>query len=59
MARESRITIRIPPDLHERLRVLAALESKSINSLIVDLLEAGASQEKIKKIVDKRYPGNK
>ena len=54
---ESRILIRIPLDLHERLRVLAALESKSINSLIVDLLDGGAPQEKIKRIVDKRYSG--
>ena len=55
---ESRILIRISLDLHERLRVLAALESQSVNGLIVDLLERGAPQEKIKRIVDKRYPGN-
>ena len=55
---ESRILIRISSDLHERLRVLAALESKSVNGLIVDLLERGASQVKIKRLVDKRYPGD-
>ena len=54
---ESRILIRISLDLHERLRVLAALESQSVNGLIVDLLEGGAPQEKIKWLVDKRYPG--
>ena len=55
---ESRVLIRISSDLHERLRVLAALESKSVNGLIIDLLERGAPQEKIKRLVDKRYPGD-
>jgi predicted HicB family RNase H-like nuclease len=55
---ESRILIRIPSDLHERLRVLAALESQSVNGLIVDLLEEGSPPEKIKRLVENRYPGD-
>ena len=51
---ESRIRIRIPPELHERLRVGAALKGKSINGLIVEILDQAPPQEGIKEMVDGR-----
>ena len=54
--KESRILIRIPSELHERLRVTAALKSKSVNSLIVELLDQGAPQEGIKEMVEEKFP---
>lgn len=52
---ESRITIRIPPELHERLRVFAALKGKSINGLIVELLDQGATKEQIQKMTQEKF----
>ena len=52
----SHITIRIPTELHERLRVMAALKSKSVNSLIVELLDQGAPQDEIKEMVEAKFP---
>ena len=51
---ELRIRIRIPPELHERLRVGAALKGKSINGLIVEILDQAPPQEGIKEMVDGR-----
>jgi predicted HicB family RNase H-like nuclease len=50
---ESRITIRIPKDVHERLRVMAALKTLSINSLIAELLDQGTEKKKIDELYKK------
>lgn len=52
---ESRITIRIPVELHERLRVTAALKEKSINRLIVEVLDVGTPPEWIRAQVQERF----
>ena len=35
---EARTTVRMPRDLHKKLRVMAAMREKSINELIIELV---------------------
>lgn len=45
-----RITLRLPVELHERLRVYAALRDMSVNGLIVEILDQSANREEIDKL---------